>query len=1182
MSSPIDISLSATNLSNHLACPHLTTLDLAVKRGQLEKPDWHSPDLAVIQELGRRHEAAYIDHLKKQKLNICDLSAIGDRTAKERTTALEKTRQALHEGVDVILQAALGNSLWYGRADVLRKVPYTGDKTTNKLGTWSYEPYDCKLALETKGETILQLAVYSELLSEIQGHDPKNMYVVTPGRSFDDPEHYPYAEYSAYYQLVKDNLEKIAATPSSAESPAPSAAAPLTPDNFVNGTYPEPCAHCDICRWFRECDAQRRKDDHLSLVAGISRLQRDQLRDWHISTMTQLSAMPIRPMQHKPDRGSRESYERIREQARLQVTSINLKPALHEFILPIVADTGFCLLPEPSPYDVFLDLEGDPYAPNGGLQYLFGFAALPEDAASTSPLLFASGQVPLSYFCKWSFTPNEEKAAFQWLVEQIMSRYKKDPAMHIFHFGHYEPTHLKSLMGRYVTCEDQVDAMLRAKLFVDLHAVFKRAIRAGTEKYSLKELESLCEFKRQVPLDQSKSAMRFIEHQIELSSGRDIPEKFLTDLQGYNEDDCRSTAALRDFLETQRSRAEEQNGTHIPRRPLENPDASKEVEAQQERVGRLVHELTDELPTDPTARSQEQSARWLLAQLLDMHRRENKVAFWERFRLEVLEENELLDEPKGLAGLKHILRVKAEKIPIDRYSFSAQEVQIRPGDELYIRTERVGSVEGIDVAHGTVDIKKSKKTADLHPTCLYARDPIYKTARQADSLFRLGEWVRDNPIDAPGQYRAARDLLLRKPPRFSDATTLPLLETDALKASIKILSSLDQGVFAIQGPPGAGKTYTAARLICQLVQRGKKVAICAFTHRVIRTLLEEVVTAATEDGIEGVLCLDRDNDGEPGPGVPVAEDDNEAWDALRTGTANVIGGTSWVWSPENAADKLDYLFIDEAGQMALGDVLAVAQTAKNLVLIGDPQQLERPLRGSHPPGAEKSALQHLLGDHKTIPADLGLLLPYTHRLHPKICEFTSQVFYEGKLRPDQTAKNTSFEGHPWLSAGLWFVPVTHDGNCNCSPEEVEVVAKIVESLFDPKVRWHRSIGNPEPMSWKELRIIAPYNVQVYDLTARMPQAPLGTIGTVDKFQGQQAAVVIYSLTTSTQQDIPHGMQFLYSLNRFNVATSRARTCAIVVGNTRLFEPECHTPSQMRLANAFCRFFQMSTHHRLTP
>src|SRR5579862_2480431 len=263
MSSPIDISLSATDLSNHLACPHLTTLELAVKRGLLKKPDWHAPDLAVIQELGERHERKYIDHLKTKNLTICDLTTI-----KHKPTALEKTREALHQGVDVILQAALGNSLWYGRADVLRKIPRA---EPNNLGNWSYEPYDCKLTRHTKGETILQLAVYSELLSEIQGHPPAIMYVVTPGRDFDDPEKYPYLEYSAYYEFVKNNPEKLAAAPSSGvEQPAP-AAESLTSDHFVNGTYPEPCAHCDICRWFRDCDARRRKDDHLSLVAGISR-----------------------------------------------------------------------------------------------------------------------------------------------------------------------------------------------------------------------------------------------------------------------------------------------------------------------------------------------------------------------------------------------------------------------------------------------------------------------------------------------------------------------------------------------------------------------------------------------------------------------------------------------------------------------------------------------------------------------------------------------------------------------------------------------------------------------------------------------------------------------------------------------------------------------------------------------
>jgi len=362
-------------------------------------------------------------------------------------------------------------------------------------------------------------------------------------------------------------------------------------------------------------------------------------------------------------------------------------------------------------------------------------------------------------------------------------------------------------------------------------------------------------------------------------------------------------------------------------------------------------------------------------------------------------------------------------------------------------------------------------------------------------------------------------------------------------------------------------------MICELVRQGKKIGITALSHKVIRKLLEEVVDAAHEANQEDVRCMQRSDEEEPTGDIAIARKNEEAWAAVESGRTNVLGGTSWLWSPEAAFEAVDVLFIDEAGQMGLADVLAVSQAAKSLVLIGDPQQLERPLKGSHPDGAEKSALEHLLGERKTIAADMGFLLPRTWRLHPKICEFTSELFYEERLQSEVLTQSRVLEGHSWLDrAGLWFVPVEHEGNQNSCAEEVEVVARIVEGLLRPKVKWFYSAGNPRRLKEGDILIVAPYNAQVADLSARLPGMK---IGTVDKFQGQEAPVVIYSMTTSSPEDAPRGMEFLYSLNRLNVATSRAMTAVIVVGSPRLFEPECRSPRQMQLANALCRYREMA-------
>ena len=261
--------------------------------------------------------------------------------------------------------------------------------------------------------------------------------------------------------------------------------------------------------------------------------------------------------------------------------------------------------------------------------------------------------------------------------------------------------------------------------------------------------------------------------------------------------------------------------------------------------------------------------------------------------------------------------------------------------------------------------------------------------------------------------------------------------------------------------------------------------------------------------------------------------------------------------------------------MALADVVAAARAATNQVLVGDPQQLQRPLKGSHPEGAERSALEHLIGDRKTILPEMGMLLPQTRRMHPDVCRFTSEVFYEDKLKSHPVTRPFVLEGHTrFKKPGLYFVPASHEGNQNSSLEEVEIVARIVESLLKPEVKWFYGEGKWRALKREEdILLVAPYNAQVSDLAARLPGMK---IGTVDKFQGQEAPVVIYSMTTSSPEEAPRGMEFLYSLNRLNVATSRAKTAVIVVGSTRLFEPECRSPRQMQLANALCRYRELAS------
>jgi uncharacterized protein len=1128
------IRLSATDLSNHLACNHLTSLDLRVAVGEKSAPSWKSPDLWVLQERGIAHEKAYLNFLADKGLTFGELRDVDDDA-----TAFDKTRAAIESGVPVIVQATLQTEHWFGRADVLQRV-----ERPSKLGGWSYEVYDCKLARETKAETILQLSLYSELLETVQGILPEYMYVVPPAESF-QPEPYRVLDYAAYYRYVKTRLKKTVER------------------NSANSTYPEPNPHCSICRWWPECDKRRRKDDHLSLVAGIRKLQRKQLHTWQVSTVERLADLPV-PLERRPEYGSTDAYVRVREQARVQVAGRNDGKPVHE-LLEVIDEHGLSRLPQPSPGDIFFDLEGDPFVGLGGREYLFGYVA--EDT-SGEPV----------YHVKWAINAEEEKQGFEWFVDSVTARWAEYPGMHIYHFTAYEPSALKRLMGRYATREDEIDRILRARLIVDLHTILRQAVRASVEEYSLKALEVFHTFDRAASLDDARHAMRQFQHSLELGRAIDLDAAERTTIETYNADDCRSTKSLRDWFERERE-ALERAGQSISRPVASDGAPSPTIDERQQRVENLVNALAEGIPADRSQRTEEQSARWLLAALLDWHRREDKADWWEYFRLKDLSDDDLLDERDALAGLQFVKRVGlVGKLTVDRYEFEKQESNIRTDDKVCHRSEKIGEVVAFDLGKRWIDIKKTKKTSDVHPSSVFVDKTGFGSAVLAASLFRLGEWVKDNGLEADGPYRASCDLLLRRPPRLTDGVG-PLIHSgeSTVAAAKRIGVLLDRSVLAIQGPPGAGKTYGGARMICELIQRGKKVGVTAMSHKVIRNLLDEVLRAAKQAGMNGTACVQKVTDlsdkGTLPAGLTEISANANALAKLRDGHANVLGGTAWLWSREDFFQTVDVLFIDEAGQMSLANVLAMAQAAKSIVLIGDPQQLDQPQRGSHPEGAEASALEHLLAGARTIPEDKGLFLEKTWRLHPKICDFTSEVFYEGRLEPREGLSNQRIDGHSWLGgAGLWFVRVNHEGNQNAAPEEVQRIGAIVDELLQPGVNWSDANGCSRRLTLEDILIVAPYNAQVSDFLNRLPNA---RVGTVDKFQGQEAPVVIYSLTTSSPEEAPRGMEFLYSLNRLNVATSRARAIVIVVGSPRLLEPECRSPRQMQLANALCRYVELA-------
>lgn len=1118
---------TATDLVGFLNCEALTAFDRLVANGKAQAPKVWNPMLEVLWQRGLEHERQYVEHLSSLGLEVTLIEG------KEVTTeAISQTLRAAQSGADVIVQAALAQGAWVGRADVLLRVD-----GRSSFGDWVYHPVDTKLSRETKAGSVLQLCLYADLLEQMQGNAPETLSIVPPWRNF-EPEQYRYHDYAAYFRQVRHAFE-----------------AHLS--NNVDAPYPEPVAHCDICRWRNSCDQRRRADDHLSLVANLSKRQAAELEAHGVTTLAQLAALQL-PLPFKPARGSAQALEKAREQARVQLQTRESGENVFE-LLPFEAGSGLAKLPEPDSGDIFLDFEGDPFVGEHGLEYLTGYVARDAD-----------GQ--WRHHASWAFNRQEERTAFEGFVDFVVARLETHPRLHIYHYAPYEPSALKRLMGRYGSREDEIDRMLRAEIFVDLLSVVRGGLRAGVESYSIKKLEPLFGYVREKPMDEANLALARLQSDLELGTAQDITSEVRADVEAYNKDDCLATLYLRDWLEDLRAQAIS-DGAVIDRPIASDGEASDNLTDWIIRISALMERLTGDVPDESDERSIEQAARWLLANTLDFHRREDKAVWWEFFRLADLPAEELLDERAGLSDLEFESTIGGTAAaPIHRYRFPPQETDIRDEDDLMRDGgDKFGKVVENSNEQGFVDIKKRRDTSALHAPAVF-RHKVVNARVLADALVRIGEFVSANGIEGEGEFQSARDLLLRRRPRGVEHLS-PRDNETSLDAAKRIVREITSGVLPIQGPPGAGKTYTGSRMVCELVRQGKTVGVTANSHKVIRNFLDGVIEAAEEEGL-GLQAIQKVSNATASQGSLSFTTDNAQMSASLAANVQVGGATAWYWARQDVLNSVDVLFVDEAAQMSLANVLAVSGAAKTLVLLGDPQQLDQPVQGSHPDGTDVSALAHILMGEETIQPDQGLFLDETWRLHPRICAFTSELFYGEALHArDHNARQTLTTSSEISGAGLWYLPVEHTGNINVSTEEAQAIERLVSEILDGNPTWTDRNGSSRPLTDDDILVITPYNAQVFEIQQRLPNI---RVGTVDKFQGQEAPIAIYSTATSTQADAPRGMEFLYNLNRFNVATSRAKCASILMSCPSLLEAECRTPQQMRLANAFCRFKELAT------
>lgn len=1133
-----NVLCSAKDLITFLGCAHSTALDWLYLAGQLGLPTGEDDEyLALLKKKGIEHEQRYLQTVLDEGRSVREI---------ERVDSLEHmaeaTRQAMREGVDVIYQGALVSRPWFGYSDFLLKI----DKPS-KLGAYSYEVADTKLARSAKPKHVVQLCLYSELIAVEQELMPETARVLLGDGTQVTLQ---LKDYLYYCEAAR---ERLLAFVSAAE----------------RRTNAEPCEHCHMCRWAGRCENEWETTDHLSLVARINRTQRKRLVASGITTLAGLATLPDDATVSKlqPD-----TLERIRSQARLQLAKRTTGENRVE-LLPLAPQRGFARLPQPNEGDLFFDMEGDPvYAMDGSLEYLFGFHYIDAGEERFTPF--------------WAHDRASEKKAFEDAMDFIAARLAEYPEAFIYHYASYEETALKKLAQKYgaappsdVLTEDQtgalkrlaqqfgtreneVDDLLRGRKLVDLYKVVREGIRVSEPSYSLKNLEVFFAPERTQDIKEGGASIVAFERWLVL---RD--DALLRQIEEYNAFDCKSTRLCRDWLV----------GLRPPEVPWFDPvaeaaeDAEKEREREAERRAndaRILELRAALLRQVPNA---ERGWRELLGYLLEYHRREARREWWEFFeRLTDKTREQLIDDPECIGGLtvdRTVAPRQEKKSKVWTLRFPEQDTKLRAGETVV----RVDTNERLDIV--SLDENNCGLELKLGPS----RQPL------ADDIALIPQGPRDDTVQREAiaryaqavidgrerDYAAVTSILRKDKPQMSGSTGILNDSTDLLSGSVAAVNRMDATHLVIQGPPGSGKTFTSAHAIVELLDKGKRVGVTALSHKAINNLLQKVEEVAKERGVrfKGVKKSSSDDEQALNGSIIEDTDDNKV---VVDGGYQLIAGTAWLFSRPEMDRKLDYLFVDEAGQMSLASVVATGISARNMVLVGDQMQLSQPIKGAHPGGSGVSAMDYLVGDWPTVPTDRGIFLGRTWRMHPALCRFVSDAFYDGRLEAvDGTARQkldiATVETDGLASFGLRFVAIQHEDNGQKSLEEADRLNVAYRKLLGQS--WVDSDGVASTVGTNDILVVSPYNMQVNLLKEMLPDG--ARVGTVDKFQGQEAVVVLISLAASSSEHIPRGIEFLFSRNRLNVAISRARCLSIVFASERLLATACRTIEQLRQVNTLC-------------
>jgi uncharacterized protein len=1144
---------------------------------EVEK-DAIDPSLQLVSEHGNKHEDLFLQHLKSLH-SVAEI--LGDKDF-----AAQATLKALQSGSDVIYQGYLAKDSFAGRSDFLVKVD-----GKSRFGPYHYEVWDTKLARKAKPYFVIQLCCYAEMLESLQGVRPEFIRIVLGDNAI---KSFLIKEYFGFYQHLKQRFLAFQ-------------------DCWRKDKHPRDSQPGPHTTW--KAFAQKMFDgtDDLSSVANIRKSQIKKLKAAGITTKNQLASSQFATV----PKLKAETLATLQRQARLQLQTAATGHTAYE-VLPNRQGKGLELLPPASVNDVFFDMEGYPHT-EGGLEYLFGaiiqagseagseasseewsqarseirsktgseaeFEAHSETAIgpkSSQPEETEPNGSPTKTFEKrgqtrfidwWAHNRVEEKQAFEAFIDWIYERWIKDPAMHVFHYAAYEVSALRRLAGRHATRIEKLDQLLRHRVFVDLYQIVRHSLQIGESSYSIKCVERLYSKKRTGGVAKATDSVIYYEHWIEQQDGRDWQTSLtLKSIRDYNRDDCLSTYDLAKFLRNiQGAHAIEYR--RIDKETYTTPDNSATLLAEE--LLKSAEEICD---------SEEKRVQKLLAGLIEFHRREDKPKWWRALDKQEATDEDLYEDLDCLQGLTRTstLPVRSKQSLLYEYQFDPdQPTRLEPGQSCRFVHDVFSTITpySLDTATGRIWLPVGKEKPPPPAALSLTLNEMVPTNYLAESIFRIAQsWKQDHQLP-----KALADFLFRHKPRVRGVMAgQPITRSADLQEISLAVTNMQETCLCIQGPPGSGKTTAAGYTIVELLRSGKRVGITSNSHKAIANLLREIMGRAATAGlmVRAAQVCSKGNAYEPIEGVALIETSTRLFSEisdLEKDRFNLVAGTAWVFSNPLAAQMFDYLFVDEAGQVCLANVVSMSQSAQNLVLLGDQQQLEQPVQGSHPEEVERSALEYILQDQATIPLNFGVFLDVSRRMHPQLCQFISAAIYDSRLTADlANARQViippqALTGRFPKNAGLVWVPCSHDGNTQSSSEEAQLIEALVNDLL--RCQFAEKSGAQRPIRLSDIIIVAPYNLQAKLISKRLPGA---RVASVDKFQGSEAPIVILSMCASDGRSSPRGLEFLFSRSRLNVAISRAKSLAFVVGSPSLVDTPCSTLEQMRLVNFFCQIVECGT------